>query len=1085
MDSKSGSSGRSIDAPDTLRSRAIARLLYLIGEGPIAGFPDADALKCIYFNGTPIQNPANGELNFKDISVAYRGGTQSQSEIVQHGAIESESQVSVELSANSPVVRSLSDSNANEAKLVFVIPSLFDRDSKGNIRETQVKIKIEVTNTEVGGAYETRIEDTIRGRTTSNYQFIYRVELRGQSPWQIRVTRLTANSTSIELQNKLFWQSYYSVIGNKLRYPNSALLSLQIPADELRSIPQTSVRLKGLFIRVPHNYNPETRSYSGMFNGSLVLAYSNNPAWVLFDMLTIDRYGCGKYIDASQVDVWSLYQIGRYCDQRVPDGNGGWEPRFTCNLYLQTAEDAYKVLSSLASVFRGMLYWAGGSIFAAQDAPATPTRLFTDANVVVEVDDSGQLTKPPFTYSGSSLRARHTVALVSWSDPDDLYKTKIEYVEDIEGIRRYGYNPTDVVAVGCTSQGQARRTGEWLLYSERLETETVSFAVGSEGLLIRPGEIVKVADSTRSGQRMGGRILAATTTTIRLDSAVTIQSGVPYTVSVLQTDGKQADYAVTGYNPATNTITTALMPSAPPTTAVWVLTAVRVLEPQLFRVISVVEKRGTYEILGLAHNPGKYNFIERDVPLQPRRISTLPDPFKPPEPPGSLQVNESLFADPNGVTSVRATLTWQPSPSALISEYRLEYRLRGQTLWAPLGTTRGTDFDWDYISPGIYEFQCFAVSNTSIFSRAIATTTEIVGLFAPPANIAGLTAQAQGEVLELRWNMHSDLDVRAGGRIEIRHTAKIGGVQWTDGSKIADVAGSANSALVALMPGTYQVAAFDTGGRRSPTPAQVTPVVANPRRANELSSASTFDPSFPGSKVDCTVIENSLRPATSYIDDAVGPPLSTDGDRELFVVEEGFYYPTGGGVLVPTASGANFRVRVSTDLQISLFNELDRFDLLGNIDEVLANIDGAPEEGASCQLQIATYPAGVTPPASSSDSSIVWRDFVGGEIECSAALFRLALRSGKTNTSIAVHQFRLFYEFIPRTETGTVTITNSASAVFLRKFGTLPDVQAVILNASAGDTLTVDRTISGITFTLSPSGTRTISWTATGFGVLP
>lgn len=338
---------------------------------------------------------------------------------------------------------------------------------------------------------------TITGKTTSRYQRSYLIPMVGDPPWDIRVHRLTADSTQSSLSNDTFWDSYTEIIDAKLRYPNSAIVSIKIDAAQFQTIPRRGYDLKGIRVRVPTNYNPVTRVYTGIWDGTFKVAWSDNPAWCLYDLLINTRYGLGSYITG--IDKWTLYEIGKYCDGLVPSGFGGLEPRFTCNLYLQTREEAYTVVMNMASIFRGMAFWLMGQVTPTCDKPTEPTQVFTAANVIDGI----------FTYQGTSLRARHTVALVAWNDPEDMYRQKVEYVEDAEAIRRFGIVQTEIVAVGCTSRGQAHRVGKWLLYTEEHETETVTFRTGLEGAFVYPGAVILTQDSSRSGKRYGGRISQA------------------------------------------------------------------------------------------------------------------------------------------------------------------------------------------------------------------------------------------------------------------------------------------------------------------------------------------------------------------------------------------------------------------------------------------------------------------------------------------------------------------------------------------------------------------------------------------------
>lgn len=356
-------------------------------------------------------------------------------------------------------------------------------------------------------AYAPEFNDIISGKTTSKYQRAYRIELPSPGPWDIRVRRITADSTSSAIVNNTWWDSYTEIVDAKLTYPNSAIYALQIDSKQFNQIPTRGYELNGIKVKVPSNYDPLTREYTGTWDGTFKTAWSDNPAWVFYDIITNDRYGLGELVPESMMDKWSLYTIAQYCDTMVPDGFGGYEPRFTCNLYLQTREAAASVISAMASVFRGIAYWSAGGVQVAQDAPKDVEQLFTPANVVDGM----------FSYSGSASKTRHTVVLVSWNDPQDGYKQKIEYVEDAAGIERYGVVQTEVLAVGCTSRGQAHRFGRAIIYTELQEMEVVSFKAGLDSVYVAPGSIISIQDPTRAGKRFGGRILSYSGQTLDLD----------------------------------------------------------------------------------------------------------------------------------------------------------------------------------------------------------------------------------------------------------------------------------------------------------------------------------------------------------------------------------------------------------------------------------------------------------------------------------------------------------------------------------------------------------------------------------------
>jgi len=450
----------------TLRSKAFARILDLICEGEIEGL--VDGKKSIYLDGTPVQS-ADGTTNFQDVEYVTRNGTNAQTYIPGIPAAENEVTVSAEVTNALSLVRTITNSEVNAFRIRVATPALFRQKDDGSLADEQIDFRVEVQPS--GGSYSTVKNFTFNGKTTQEYERSYELQLTGDAPWNIRLTRLTSDNTdNPRIQNRSYWQSYTEIINQKLRYPNSALASLKFNSEYFDSIPSRAYDVKLLKVKVPSNYNPVTRAYTGIWDGTFKTekAWTDNPAWCFYDLLTNTRYGLGNYLSEAQVDKWGLYSIARYCDELVGNGEGGTEPRFTCNIYIQSRKEAFNVIQDFASIFRGMVYWSAGQLTATQDSPADPVALFTPANI-----EDGS-----FNYSGSAAKARHTVALVTWNDPEDQYKQKVEYVEDAVGIARYGVSETEITAIGCTSRGQANRVGRWLLFSEQYETETVSFTTG-------------------------------------------------------------------------------------------------------------------------------------------------------------------------------------------------------------------------------------------------------------------------------------------------------------------------------------------------------------------------------------------------------------------------------------------------------------------------------------------------------------------------------------------------------------------------------------------------------------------------------
>lgn len=636
---KGGGGGGLSEDPDNLKSRAYARVMLALAEGEIDGLgpaprptgkdstkvlgdsPTAQPFRYVYFDGVPMQN-SDGSTNFKGAQGYFTYGTQGQAQIPGFSHNEQETAVGVEVKQAAPITHAITDANIDRVRVTVSVHGLYQTHSDGRITGTSVELKVDVQSN--NGGFVNVVDDTIKGKTTGKYQRAYNIPLTGSPPWKIRVSRVTADNSSGTMLSKTYWDSYTAIIDSKLRYPNTALAAINIDSSQFSHIPTMGFLMRLLRVRVPTNYDPVARSYAGSWDGTFKVAWTDNPAWCFYDLLTSTRYGLGKYLPEDQIDKWGLYSISQYCDQLVPDGQGGTEPRFTCNLYLQTRQEAYTVLTQFVSIFRAMLYWAGGALAVTQDAPSDPVALFTNANVV-----DGQ-----FSYAGAPLNQRHTVALVTWNNPANQYKQQVEAVEDHDAILRYGVIQTEVVAVGCASQGQAQRVGRWLLYTERMESETCTFTVGLEGAIARPGQIIQVADANRGGERRGGRILNATATTVQLDAAVTLQPSVTYTLSVVAHGGGLVDATVQAVTSATITQTltlTAALSTVPVAGAIWILASPN-LEPQPFRVLSVAEAdRNQFQITALTHNPDKYASIENDTLVTPAAISSFVEPLDAPQ----------------------------------------------------------------------------------------------------------------------------------------------------------------------------------------------------------------------------------------------------------------------------------------------------------------------------------------------------------------------------------------------------------------------------------------------------------------------
>ncbi len=553
---KGGGGGAAIEDDDTLFSDSKARIIDLLSEGEIVGLLNAE--KSIYLNETPLQDSAGGS-NFDDVAYITREGTNSQTHIPGFAGTENSVGVGIIVTKVPPgaITETFSSTTVDAIRVIIHTPSLLDAENdKGDLHGSTVSFKIYIEK-DNDGSWILAKTDSFTGKTSAKYERAYRIDIpatwksSGFTSIAIKVERTSDDASSTKIQNKIFFSSYAKIIDNKLRYPNSAIIATQVDARQFTSIPNRAYEIKGVKIKVPSNYTPYDPGHcslagyrrqdrctqaGGTWIGTSPGGTLYTGSWDgTFD--TDDRYGLGKWLSANQMDKWSLYEIGKYCDAvdnsgnfiGVDDGWGNKEARFTCNLYLQGREEAFKVLNDISSVFRGMIYWQQGQISAIQDAPKDPVMNFSDANVIDGI----------FTYEGTSRKQRHNVAHVTWNNPEDFYRQNVEYVEDAPGIVNANNQifSTSIVAVGCTSQGQARRVGKWVLYTERHETETVTFTTGMEGAVIRPGDLIKIADSHRAGIRYGGRIAAgSTTTTIKLDAPTSVTTAKLYKLSLINTE---------------------------------------------------------------------------------------------------------------------------------------------------------------------------------------------------------------------------------------------------------------------------------------------------------------------------------------------------------------------------------------------------------------------------------------------------------------------------------------------------------------------------------------------------------------------
>jgi predicted phage tail protein len=777
-----GGSYTPVESDDSLFSTASAQIIDLVSEGEIVGLLNGPS--SIFLDESPMAD-SNGNYNFDEVLYATRKGTNSQSYIPGFEGTQSSVNVNLQVKKGTPgaIIKSFSSSVVDAINIMLFTPVLSHSQDNGDITGSAVSFLVYIQK-DNSGTWEQAISGSFSGKTVTRYERLYRVEI--PSSWKssgftqvsIKVERTTDDSTSSKINNSLYWAGYSQVIDNKLRYPNSAIMALYVNAKQFSSTPKRAYEIKGIKIKVPSNYTPYdpghcslsgyrsqhrceaaggtwtgTASgqnlYSGSWDGTFDIAWTCNPAWILYDLCTDERYGLGKWLDSANLDKWALYEVAKYCDAVDNSGNfvgvsNGWnglEARFACHIYIQGRKEAFKILNDISSVFRGMLYWQEGQITAVQDSPKDPVMSFSNSNVI-----DGR-----FSYEGSSRKQRHNVAHVTWNNPEDFYRRNVEYVEDREGISSANNQifSTEVSAIGCTSQSQAHRVGRWILYTEKNETEAVTFSTGLEGAAVRPGDIIKIADSHKAGVRYGGRVATGSSSTIiQLDTETPVVSGRSYTLSLVHTEEacirggvKQSETSKsTCLNANTsnkwsphvwvetkqvNTVTstekvdsitvTSAFDATPSSGVMWVLEETDYVEAAEYRVLSVKETSvSEVEVSALKYHAAKFASIEEGVAFSSKSISNLPDPEGSIPSPSNLTISEELYIDSMSNVKNRATFSWDAPNTAgtattypYIASYYVEWRRKAPAItnWTSMGETSAQSITIDDAPAGTLEFR--------------------------------------------------------------------------------------------------------------------------------------------------------------------------------------------------------------------------------------------------------------------------------------------------------------------------------------------------------------------------------------------
>ena len=849
--------GSGVEDPDSLRSRSRAAIIDLISEGPLE--PVGNILEHIYLDQTRIKDPDSDDLNVEGITAQIRDGYPDQTYIPGFTSAESEVSDNTQILEDFPYVFGINNPDADSVRIRMQFPQLTEyfKDS-GDLKGTFVEFKVEIQAN--GGSYVDKGTIRTEGKCTSTYERSLRYDLpAGGSPWNVRVTRITPDSDRAELSNDLYIASHTIIVDGKFAYPDSGIVALNIDAQRFGSrIPSRRYFRKWLQIQVPTNYDPINRTYSGIWDGTFKLAWSNNPAWVVYDIITANRYGLGNYLNVEEIDKWALYDIGVYCDVSVPDTEGGFEPRFTFNGAITRRYDAVKLIDMMASAFRGMIYWANGAITFTQDSPKDPVRLITNANVKGGV----------FDYPSSARKSRRSVATVRYQDLEQLGEEGYELVINDDLVQKYGYRERSIDAFGCTSKGQARRLGEWLIDTETSEAETCVFECGLEMADLFPGEIVSIMDNDRVGYKRGGRIVSVSGTNVVLDRNIEFEAQSSWDLAVRMPDGtietREINYPGAGeFN--TFTIRSAFS-QQPVDAAIYFVTSSN-LQPRPFRVISVKEQKKSksgsqwYTVSGIFYDETKYDRIERDINRPQPPFSGIPTGrLARPTDPSITESYELVGID----AASAATFAWSTNDPRNV-KFEVEYKPPNSNIWVQWGETVNTSATITRTVPGLYTFRVRSKSQLYADSAWLSYSVNLAADNQDVPDVTGFLISIGNENATLTWNKITWLGL---GRYEIRYSPILQGAEWESMQiLIQDVPPTATAANVPARAGTYAIKAVSKSDKYSRNPTFIVSEIGSDDEKNIVVRIDEH-PTWAGVKTDVIVNANSnLQLADEIVDE--------------------------------------------------------------------------------------------------------------------------------------------------------------------------------------------------------------------------
>jgi len=1130
-----GGGGTATISFGSVQSRQAVNIVEVLSEGEIEGFPSAagltqgtDAynkasLKDVFLDKTPIvkssadsSNITDADFNFQRILFKTRFGTANQTSIPVVSDIETEVSVNAPVTNAASVTRTVTESNIDEIRVTIRfdgLVSINEKDGKNlgttvdvfilitenNGRTTRFD-KNQITGTGPGGFLNLLTVPTsafsVSGKSRSAYSRDFKITLRENTSFPISITvgRDSADSTSERVTDTFRWSSFTKIIDEQRPYPNIAHNYLRFDAEQFPSIPRRLYRIRGVKVKIPHNATVDQTTgrliYTGTFNGTLTTTthWTSDPAWILFNLITESRYGLGEHITEAQLDKYSFYSASVYASALVDDGQGGQEPRFSCNVVLNKRADAFKTVMALSSVMRAMTFWGAGSLTLTQDRPTDASYLFNLSNV----------TSEGFIYSGTSLKTRSTVVSVSYFDMTNQ-EPDFETVEDTAAKNKYGIIHKKVTGFGCTSRNQARRLGRFILFEEQHSTETISFTTGiGEGVVVRPGQVIEVSDPVRAGLRRGGRISSATTTTITVDNTADtdLDATNNATISVVMPDGSVEKKDVSNISGAVITVASAFS-SVPNRNSIWILENTT-LQTTQWRVVSVTEDKDNYAIVGTAYNSGKFAFIEDGSALPVRNITILNEPVPAPSAP---VVTEEFFTEGNRART-RLNIDFNSVPRAI--HYELKYQVDNGNFQ----TLRSLTPEFQILDSleGTYNFELVSVGSNLESSANPTTFTHIaVGKSAIPGDVTGLTAEPiSDKLVRLRWNLSADLDVTHGGRVYVRHSTKTDGTGTFSNATdlIEALAGNTTTAEVPYLEGEYILKFQDDGGRFSAGEASVVidlpdnlaPLIALTRRED-------LDvPKFQGTKTNVAfdAVTNSLNLAGVGQFDAI-----TNFDAVTSLDDIGGIAPLGtyefGGAAGTSFLdlGGVFSLDLKRHFLTEAFFPSDLFDSISDID-ARVDFDGLTATKVNAEMLVAVTQDN---PSSGSPTYTAFQTFANGTYKGRGFKFKVNLTSDDPDQDIKVSQLGYTASFQRRTEQSTTTISSGAGAkaiTFTDSFFTgtsaiggvnsnLPSIGITAQNMASGDFFELSN-ISGTGFTVhfknssNASIDRNFTYQAVGFG---